>query len=66
MSAEQQKAVIRKRLMAVADEVFRILEMMMMGDDEADVSCSHQEIDCQRKLLDVTIKPETHLHRAGL
>ncbi|XP_044035124.1 gastrula zinc finger protein XlCGF57.1-like [Siniperca chuatsi] len=62
MSPEQQRAVVHKRLSVVADEIFRILEMMM-GEYEAEVSSSHEEIQRQRQLLDITLKTETNLQR---
>lgn len=64
MSPEQQRALVHKRLSVVADEIFRILEIMM-GEYEAEVSHSHEEIEHQRKLLDITLKTETNLHTTG-
>ncbi|KAF7666170.1 hypothetical protein LDENG_00117650 [Lucifuga dentata] len=63
MLPDQQRALVHKRLMMVADEIFGILKIMM-GEYEAKIACSHQETDCQHKLLDITLKSETSLHRA--
>lgn len=54
----EQRAPVHRRLSAVADEIFRILEIMM-GEYEA--SRSHEEVEHRRRLLDITLK--THLHR---
>ncbi|XP_070782727.1 zinc finger protein 260-like [Enoplosus armatus] len=62
MSSEQQRAVVHKRLSVVADEIFRILEIMM-GQYEAEVSSSHDEVERQRQLLDITLETETNLQR---
>ncbi|XP_039990437.1 zinc finger protein 2-like [Xiphias gladius] len=62
MSPEQQRAAVHKRLSVVADEIFRILEVMM-GEYEEEVSCSRGDIGRQRQLLDITLKTETNLHR---
>lgn len=64
MSPEQQRAVVHKRLSLVADEIFRILETLM-GEYEAEVSGSHEEVERHRRLLDVTLKTEANLHRTG-
>ncbi|XP_042253578.1 zinc finger protein 2-like isoform X2 [Thunnus maccoyii] len=61
MSPEQQRAAVHKRLSVVADEIFRILEIMI-GEYEAESSRSQEEIQRQRKLLDVTLKTETNFH----
>ncbi|KAM7370483.1 hypothetical protein PAMP_010029 [Pampus punctatissimus] len=61
MSPEQQRTVVHKRLSVVADEIFRILEIMM-GEYETEVSCSQEDIDRQRTLLDITLKTETNFH----
>ncbi|KAI3364933.1 hypothetical protein L3Q82_001113 [Scortum barcoo] len=62
MLPEQQRAAVHRRLSVVADEIFRILEIMM-GEYEADVSRPHEGIEHHRQLLDITMKSETHLHR---
>lgn len=64
MSPEQKRAVVHKRLSLVADEIFRILETLM-GEYEAEVSGSHEEVERHRRLLDVTLKTEANLHRTG-
>ncbi|XP_029383067.1 gastrula zinc finger protein XlCGF57.1-like isoform X2 [Echeneis naucrates] len=51
MSPEQQRAVMQERLLAVADEIFRILEMMMK-EYKADIS--HYDIHRKQELLDFT------------
>ncbi|KAL7373049.1 hypothetical protein ABVT39_026422 [Epinephelus coioides] len=63
VSAEQQRAAVHKRLSAVADEIFWILERMIR-EYEAEVSSSHEEIQRQRQLLDVMLKTETNVHRS--
>ena len=63
MSPKKQRTVVHKRLTMVAEEIFRILEIVL-ADCEADVSHSQQgEINHQRKLLDLR---QTYLHKAGL
>nr|XP_046232790.1 zinc finger protein 260-like [Scatophagus argus] len=62
MSREQQRAAVRERLSAVADEIFRILEMMM-SEHETQASGSHEQIQRQRQLLDITLKTEKNSHR---
>ncbi|KAE8283945.1 hypothetical protein D5F01_LYC17272 [Larimichthys crocea] len=61
ISPEQQRAAVHKRLSLVAEEIFRILEIMM-AEYEAEVSGSHSEIGRHRPLLDITLKTETSLH----
>lgn len=65
MSPEQQREAVHQRLSVAADEIFRILEVMMMGEYEAEVSSSHQGVEPHRQLLDITLKTETHLRRTG-
>lgn len=65
MSPEQQREAVHQRLSVAADEIFRILEVMMMGEYEAEVSGSHQGVGPHRQLLDITLKTETHLRRTG-
>ncbi|XP_041818983.1 zinc finger protein 2-like isoform X2 [Chelmon rostratus] len=62
MSAEQQRAVVHQQLSVVADEIFRVLEVMM-SEYEAEVSGSHEEIQRHRRLLEFTLKTETTLQR---
>ncbi|XP_035469560.2 zinc finger protein 391 isoform X1 [Scophthalmus maximus] len=54
MSPEQQRAVVHKRLSAVADDIFRILEIMMMGGHKA--RSRDDDDDRQRQLLDMPLK----------
>ncbi|KAK5851169.1 hypothetical protein PBY51_001984 [Eleginops maclovinus] len=60
MPSEQQRAAVHKRLSAVADEIFRILEGMM-GEYEAEVSNSHQKSPSQCQLPDGMLKTETNV-----
>lgn len=64
MSPDQQRAVVHKRLSAVADEIFRILEAMM-GEYEAEVSGAREETGRRRQPLDATLKTEASSHRTG-
>ncbi|KAF1373599.1 hypothetical protein PFLUV_G00240570 [Perca fluviatilis] len=63
MPPEQQRAAVHKRLAVVAEEIFRILEIMM-GKYEAEVSSSHKESERQSQLLDITLKAEAIVQRA--
>lgn len=56
---------VNERLAAVAEEILRIFEKTI-AEYEDKVSRSEQENCRQRKLLDVVLKPEIKLHRAGL
>ncbi|XP_037319667.2 zinc finger and SCAN domain-containing protein 2-like [Pungitius pungitius] len=49
MSPEQQRAAVRRRLLAVVDEIFRILEKMV-GEHETEDSSPREEIDHTRPL----------------
>ncbi|KAM8760715.1 uncharacterized protein AB9X84_008695 isoform 2-T2 [Acanthopagrus schlegelii] len=49
---------ISERLTAAAEEIFRVFEVTVVEYEE--------EIDRQRKLLDVALKPEIKLNRIGL
>ncbi|XP_030611403.1 zinc finger protein 2-like [Archocentrus centrarchus] len=62
MSPEQQGAVIRKRLSVLADEIFRILEIMI-GGCEAEASRCLRESEHQCKQLNITLENETHSHQ---
>lgn len=64
MSPEQQRAAVHQRLSLVADEILRLLEMVM-GEYEAEVSGSPEEIERYRQLLDVALKTEANLNRTG-
>ncbi|XP_041830909.1 zinc finger protein 121-like [Melanotaenia boesemani] len=62
MSPEEQRAVVRKRLLEVADEIFRFFETMV-GEFEADSSHSNQENECRCR-MNTTSKTEMHSHTA--
>ena len=49
---------ISERLTAAAEEIFRVFEVTVVEYEE--------EIDRQRKLLDVALKPEIKLNRIGV
>ncbi|XP_075950209.1 uncharacterized protein LOC142952090 [Anarhichas minor] len=61
MSPEQQRAAVHERLSAVADEIFRILEKML-GEYEAEVSSSHEEIERKGQPMSVSLETETNVH----
>lgn len=59
-----QRAVVHERLSLLADEILRLLEVVM-GDSEAGECGSHGEIERHRQLLDVTLKTEANSNRTG-
>lgn len=63
-SPEQRRAAVHKRLSAVADDIFRIIETVM-GEYEAEVSRPHDENERQHKQPDFTLKTETDIHTTG-
>ena len=57
---------INKRLSAAAaEEIFDIVGRIIT-EYEDQVFCSKQEIERQRRLLDMVLKPHIKLHRSGL
>lgn len=57
-SVEYLREFVNKRLTLAAEEIFRVLEITIVKYEE--------EIDRQRKLLDVVCKPEIKLHKIGV
>nr|XP_040032918.1 zinc finger protein 2 homolog [Gasterosteus aculeatus aculeatus] len=62
MSPEQQRAAVHRRLSAVVEEIFRILEKMV-GEYETEDASSHEEIDRKRQLMSMLLKTETNVPR---
>lgn len=62
---EQMKAFVNQRLTAAADEIFGAFENIMKDYEVEDLR-SKREIERQNKLLDIFLKPEIKLPRAGL
>ena len=58
-SVEFLKQFVNERLTAAAEEIFRVLETNVIVQYE-------EEIDRQRRLLDIAWKPEIKLHRIGV
>ena len=61
VSAEQQRAAVHQRLSVAADEIFKILEIVI-----GEVSGSRDETERHRQLLDITSKTETNIHTSGI
>ncbi|XP_078146341.1 uncharacterized protein LOC144542865 [Centroberyx gerrardi] len=59
MSEVQERALVKQRLTAAAEEIFGLL-----AEYEEEVSRSKEQNDRQRKLLDAVLNPEVRLHRA--
>lgn len=57
-SVECLRELINERLTAAAEEIFRVFQKTIVEYEE--------EIDRQRRLLDIVWKPEIKLHRIGL
>ncbi|GLD49868.1 gastrula zinc finger protein XlCGF57.1-like protein [Lates japonicus] len=57
-SVQYLKEFINQRLTAAAEEIFRVLEKTIVEYEE--------EVDRQRRLLDIVWKPEIKLHRIDL
>lgn len=57
-SAECLRDLINERLTAAAEEIFRAFLQT--------VSQYEEQIDRQRRLLEVVLKPQVKLHRTGL
>ncbi|XP_074492802.1 uncharacterized protein LOC141768409 [Sebastes fasciatus] len=57
-SVESLREFVNERLTAAAEEIFRVLEKTIVEQEE--------EIDRQRRLLDIVLKPEIKLHRREL
>ena len=57
-SVECLREFVNERLTAAAEEIFRVFKQTIVEYEE--------EIDRQRKLLDIVWKPEIKLHRIGL
>ena len=57
-SVSYLREFISERLTAAAEEIFRVFEVTVVEYEE--------EIDRQRKLLDVALKPEIKLNRIGV
>lgn len=58
------RTVINERLTAAAVEIFVVFERTIIEYEE-EVDRHKQEIERQRRLLDVVLKPEITLHRSG-
>ena len=58
------RALLTEQLTAAAEEIFGLLEKTV-AEYEEKVHRSEREICRQRKLLDMLLKPEVQLHRAG-
>ena len=56
-SSESLRELIIERLTAAAEEIFGLFERTVVQYEK--------EIDRQRRLLDITWKPEIKLHRIG-
>ena len=56
-SADHLKEFVHERLTAAAEEIFRVFIKTVVEYEE--------EIDRQRRLLDICWKPEIKLHRIG-
>ncbi|XP_018538408.1 zinc finger protein 239 [Lates calcarifer] len=57
-SVQYLKEFINQRLTAAAEEIFRVFEKTIVEFEE--------EVDRQRRLLDIVLKPEIKLHRIDL
>ena len=57
-SVEYLREFVDERLTAAVEEIFRVLEKTIVERDE--------EIDRQRRLLDIVLKPDIKLHRIGV
>ena len=57
-SVKYLKEFVNERLTAAVEEIFRVLEKTIVERDE--------EIDRQRRLLDIVLKPDIKLHRIGV
>ena len=57
-SVESLREFVNERLTAAAEEIFRVFKQTVVEYEE--------EIDRQRRLLDIVLKPEIKLHRTGL
>ena len=56
-SVECLRDLINERLTAAAEEIFRVFHKTIVEYEE--------EINRQRRLLDIVLKPEIQLHRTG-
>ena len=57
-SVQHLRELMNERLTAAAEEIFRVFHKTIIEYEE--------EIDRQRRLLDIIRKPEIKLHRTGL
>ena len=57
-SVQYLRELISERLTAAAEEIFTVFEKTIVQYEE--------EVDRQRRLLDIVLKPEVKLHRIGL
>ena len=57
-SVQCLREFIKERLAAAAEDIFQVFQKTIVEYEE--------EIDRQRRLLDMVLKPETNLHTTGL
>lgn len=62
---ELLRSFFNQRLAAAAEEIFRVVEKTI-AEYQDEMSRSEERNSRLQKLLDITIKPEIKLYRAGL
>ena len=58
------KSLVNERLTAAAEEILGSVGRILTEYEDEALGLK-QDIDCKRRLLDMILKPEIKLHRAG-